>query len=88
MLSFCRSAHPVSENQIDLISRTPTPLLSKQRGTGLNKTELSVLLHPKCLNSSGNVSETTSLVIKGDLFGADTRERIEHRENEEERMSK
>ena len=86
MLSFSR--HPGSETEIAQISHTHTPLLTKQRYPELAKTELSVLMHPKCCNASGNVSETTSLVIKGDLVTADKRRRIENGENEEERISK
>ena len=78
-----RIAHPNSENRIDLITDTPTELITKQRCAEITKTKLSVLMDPKDVHPSGNASETTSLVIKGDLFSEDTKGRIGHEKNSE-----
>ena len=67
----------MSENQINLIETTSPQVYKERKCAEFGKSGLSNRLRPKCINASGNVSETSSLIIRGDLIGAASRERIE-----------
>ena len=74
---------PVSENQVDLITDTPRGILKENRNTGANKDDANNLLKPNCWNGCANVSETSSLIIKGSLWAPNSREHIEMKEVKE-----
>ena len=73
-----RLSRPLSTNQIDLIVDTP-PHQQKEKycGVEFGKSGLSNLLRPKYPTKCGNISETSSLIVKGELFDASSQERIE-----------
>ena len=75
--STFRLSRPLSANQIDLIVDTPPQQQKEKRCAEFGKSGLSNLLRPKYPTKCGNVSETSSLIVKGELFDATSQERIE-----------
>ena len=74
---YFRLSRPLSENQINLIENTPPQQQREKRCTEFGKSGLSNLLRPKCPTKCGNISETSSLIVKGELFTAASQEGIE-----------
>ena len=74
---------PVSENQVDLITDTPRGILKETCNTEANRGDANNLLKPNCWNGCANVSETSSLIIKGSLWAPNSREHIEMKEVKE-----
>ena len=66
----------MSENQINLIETTSPQVYNDRTREEFGKTGTSHLLLVST-NACGNVSETSSLVIRGDLICAASGERIE-----------
>ena len=74
---YFRLSRPLSENQINLIENTPPQQPREKRCTEFGKSGLSNLLRPKYPTKCGNISETSSLIVKGELFTAASQEGIE-----------
>ena len=73
-----RLSRPKSENQINLMKDTPPQQQrEKHNNAEFGKGGFSNLLRPKQLTKCGNISETSSLIVRGELFDGSSQERIE-----------